>query len=325
MLRVRPTNFDNPMVLMLWSSVHSIGSQMHNGRADLLFPTTHATRSVLREWGAAPRTALVIFRLARCSLSKDCNQGNVGVRVLERPDLGAVALVANQERKSLLRLRARTVGKSNRTTAIPIRTHIASVTRRPVRVSWPASMQQSTRLKAHAVLLAWALMPYIRAVPRTSPFIIPAIAAQRDRPPSGDAWLHEVKFDGYRCQLHKGGKDVIIFSKNGREFTSRFPGIREALLSLSCKSAIIDAESSPAGKTARPTSEHFTPATTARRTSAFGASISWSSMERSATLPLIARKQRLESCSGATIIPMSATLRPSRTPSSCLPSVAFEA
>ena len=42
-------NFDNPMVLMLCSSVHSIGSQMHNGRADLLFPTTHATR-VLREW-----------------------------------------------------------------------------------------------------------------------------------------------------------------------------------------------------------------------------------------------------------------------------------
>jgi hypothetical protein len=52
------------MVLMLWSSVHSIGSQMHNGRADLLFPTTHATR-VLREWGAAPRTDLVIFRLAK--------------------------------------------------------------------------------------------------------------------------------------------------------------------------------------------------------------------------------------------------------------------
>jgi hypothetical protein len=31
------------MVLMLCSSVHSIGSQMHNGRADLLFPTTHRT------------------------------------------------------------------------------------------------------------------------------------------------------------------------------------------------------------------------------------------------------------------------------------------
>ena len=80
-------------------------------------------------------------------------------------------------------------------------------------------------------------------MPRTSPFIIPAIPpTRRDRPPSGDGWLHEVKFDGYRCQLHQGGKDVIIFSKNGREFTSRFPGIRDALLSLPCKSAIIDAE-----------------------------------------------------------------------------------
>jgi len=38
---------------------------------------------------------------------------------------------------------------------------------------------------------------------RTSPFIIPAQPALRVRPPAGDAWLHEVKFDGYRCQPHK--------------------------------------------------------------------------------------------------------------------------
>jgi bifunctional non-homologous end joining protein LigD len=48
----------------------------------------------------------------------------------------------------------------------------------------------------------------------------------------GDAWLHEVKFDGYRCQPHKAGHD----------FTNRFPGIRDALLSLPCRSAIIDGE-----------------------------------------------------------------------------------
>ena len=39
-----PAELDNRMVLMLCSSVHSIGSQMHNGRADLLFPTTHRNR-----------------------------------------------------------------------------------------------------------------------------------------------------------------------------------------------------------------------------------------------------------------------------------------
>jgi bifunctional non-homologous end joining protein LigD len=50
-----------------------------------------------------------------------------------------------------------------------------------------------------------------------------------------------VKFDGYRAQLHKAG-DRIIYSKNGREFSNRFPGILHALLALPCKNAIIDAE-----------------------------------------------------------------------------------
>jgi bifunctional non-homologous end joining protein LigD len=77
---------------------------------------------------------------------------------------------------------------------------------------------------------------------RTSPFIIPSQPAERIRPPAGDAWLHEVKFDGYRCQLHKAGNDIVIFSKNGRDFTNRFPGIRDAVLTLPCKSAIIDGE-----------------------------------------------------------------------------------
>ena len=77
---------------------------------------------------------------------------------------------------------------------------------------------------------------------RTSPFIIPAQSALRVRPPAGDAWLHEVKFDGYRCELHKAGDDVVIFPRNGREFTNRFPGIRGAVLTLPYKSAVINGE-----------------------------------------------------------------------------------
>ena len=37
-------------------------------------------------------------------------------------------------------------------------------------------------------------------------FIPPCEPTQRDRPPNGDAWLHEVKFDGYRMQAHKAGR-----------------------------------------------------------------------------------------------------------------------
>ena len=77
---------------------------------------------------------------------------------------------------------------------------------------------------------------------RSSPFISPAQPALRDRPPKGDHWLHEVKFDGYRVQLHKAGKDVVIFSRNGADFTSRWPAIAYALQHLPAKSAIIDAE-----------------------------------------------------------------------------------
>ena len=78
-------------------------------------------------------------------------------------------------------------------------------------------------------------------VPRTSPFITPARPTLRD-PPKGEAWLHEVKFDGYRVQLHKAGKDVVIFSRNGADFTSRWSAIAYALQSLPTKGAIIDAE-----------------------------------------------------------------------------------
>ena len=65
---------------------------------------------------------------------------------------------------------------------------------------------------------------------------------QKREPPSGVNWLHEVKFDGWRAQLHKHGDDVTIFSRNGRDYTRRFPPIRDSLISLATTSAIIDAE-----------------------------------------------------------------------------------
>jgi hypothetical protein len=78
--------------------------------------------------------------------------------------------------------------------------------------------------------------------------IIPAQPVSRVRPPAGDAWLQEMKFDGYRCQVHKAGDDVVIFSKNGRESTNCFPGIRDAVLTLPCKSAVLDARLAAAAR-----------------------------------------------------------------------------
>jgi bifunctional non-homologous end joining protein LigD len=65
------------------------------------------------------------------------------------------------------------------------------------------------------------------------------------RPPTGDGWIHEVKFDGYRIQAHVANDDVTLYSKNGHHFTDRFPTIAYALRDLPAKAAVIDAELVP--------------------------------------------------------------------------------
>ena len=60
--------------------------------------------------------------------------------------------------------------------------------------------------------------------------------------PAGDGWLHEVKFDGYRVQVHKVGSRLIIYNRNGHDFTERFPSIAQLLHELPVKAAVLDGE-----------------------------------------------------------------------------------
>src|SRR5262249_8559532 len=55
-----------------------------------------------------------------------------------------------------------------------------------------------------------------------------------------DAWLHEVKFDGYRMQIHKVGRKVTLLSRNGHDWTRRFPYLVAELARL--PTCIVDAE-----------------------------------------------------------------------------------
>jgi bifunctional non-homologous end joining protein LigD len=77
---------------------------------------------------------------------------------------------------------------------------------------------------------------------RRNPFIIPSAPVLMREPPRGEQWLHEVKFDGWRAQLHKAGDEVAIFTRRGNDYTKRFPAIRNSLIALPARSAIIDAE-----------------------------------------------------------------------------------
>jgi len=61
-------------------------------------------------------------------------------------------------------------------------------------------------------------------------------------PPSGDEWLHELKFDGYRmlCRLDRGR--VSVWSRNGKDWTEKFQNVVEAVKSLKATSAMLDGE-----------------------------------------------------------------------------------
>jgi bifunctional non-homologous end joining protein LigD len=82
---------------------------------------------------------------------------------------------------------------------------------------------------------------YLRSVPRIA-FLPVASPKLRRSPPSGPDWLHEVKFDGFRIQLHKWGEEVRLFSRNGKDFTERFPSIAAAVFALPTAHAVIDGE-----------------------------------------------------------------------------------
>src|SRR5262245_62595319 len=51
-------------------------------------------------------------------------------------------------------------------------------------------------------------------------FLQPAAPTLRSAPPRGEQWLHEIKFDGWRIQLHKDGDSATVFTKNGHDHGS---------------------------------------------------------------------------------------------------------
>lgn len=83
-------------------------------------------------------------------------------------------------------------------------------------------------------------------------FIQPCLPTTTTALPSGPHWTHEIKFDGWRCQLHKSGKDARIFSKRGFDLSRQFPLIAQELASIPQHQFILDAELVAEDKTGRP-------------------------------------------------------------------------
>jgi bifunctional non-homologous end joining protein LigD len=74
------------------------------------------------------------------------------------------------------------------------------------------------------------------------PFQPVQLATLVDHVPAGDRWLHEMKFDGYRCLLSVARGQGHAFTRSGLDWSEQFASILADAVSLPVSSALIDGE-----------------------------------------------------------------------------------
>jgi bifunctional non-homologous end joining protein LigD len=73
-------------------------------------------------------------------------------------------------------------------------------------------------------------------------FVEPALATSIEKVPIGERWIHEIKFDGYRVQVHLANTEVKVFTRRGHDWTHRFKKIANEAWHIRAGSSIIDGE-----------------------------------------------------------------------------------
>jgi bifunctional non-homologous end joining protein LigD len=74
------------------------------------------------------------------------------------------------------------------------------------------------------------------------PLVAPALATLADHVPTGDEWLYEVKFDGYRMMASIDAGKVDIRSRNGIEWSAKLPELADDLAAFPARQALLDGE-----------------------------------------------------------------------------------
>jgi bifunctional non-homologous end joining protein LigD len=63
-------------------------------------------------------------------------------------------------------------------------------------------------------------------------FVAPELCISVDRPPNGEGWCHEIKFDGYRVQLRVEDGEARLKTRKGLDWTEKFQAIAKEGSSL---------------------------------------------------------------------------------------------
>ena len=82
----------------------------------------------------------------------------------------------------------------------------------------------------------------VKGLGKKPKFRPPELATLVEEVPDGDAWLHELKYDGYRCLAAIDGDDITLWTRNEQDWTDRFARLVAPLASLGIRNALIDGE-----------------------------------------------------------------------------------
>jgi len=100
---------------------------------------------------------------------------------------------------------------------------------------------------------------------RPSGFVEPCLLSPADQPPTGTGWVHEIKHDGYRLMARRGPIGIRLLTRNGHDWSPRYPAIVAAVNALKVRSCLIDGEAVACDKSGlavfdllrrKPTGEH---------------------------------------------------------------------
>ena len=121
----------------------------------------------------------------------------------------------------------------------PAAAHAAAGVRRSSTPAGPVVTSASSRFPLPVLSLGLNTRRMLRANGR---HILPCLPSPAERPPSGDGWLREIKHDGMRIMARRDGAGVRLITRQGNDFTSRFPLIVAAIAALPRRSFLLDGE-----------------------------------------------------------------------------------
>ncbi len=105
---------------------------------------------------------------------------------------------------------------------------------------WQSNLANASEAPAKRATIASQSVAKARKIADMPDFVAPQLCTSVERPPPGDDWCHEIKFDGYRVQLRVENGAATLKTRKGLDWTAKFGSIAKDAAAL--PNAIIDGE-----------------------------------------------------------------------------------